>query len=387
MHAKKVSTPMRHRLIYVVIMLWIINTQATFEKLYFATSADSEFYPCLLVMINSIYKHHANTPWEITVYDLGLTPEQRTEITTLPNVHVDTLEQVNPSMLTPFPVRQNGRTARGYYSWKPVALKMALDKYPYCMYIDAGLELQAPLSYPFACIERDGYFFAACSESHPIMIMSPPKIMELFKDEFEKYGQETGISAGYQGVSGHIYKSYVLPIYQLAKNIEYFQSDPGCPGGFDYSRNDQPLFSILVRKLGFKVHSVHYFTWLTKRTHGKKDLATLCEIAKKELATHGFIPTPPPPQPEKTTIEEKDDKKGTPDEQDKTSGKTVQKKKEPVTTPAKPEPKNSPVAQVIKKLRVKKTAHFAQIKNRAAGRSHGQSKIHPQIRATKRSFK
>lgn len=388
MHAKKVSSPIQRRRACIMIMfLWITNTQATLEKLYFATSADSEFYSCLLVMINSIYTHHAKDSWEITVYDLGLTPEQRAEVTTLPNVHVDTLEQVNPYMLTPFLVRQNGRTARGYYSWKPVALKMALDKYPYCMYIDCGLELQVPLHYAFSCIERDGYFFAACSESHPITIMSPPKVIELFSNDFEKYGQEVGISAGYQGISGRIYKSYILPIYELAKNIEYFQSDPGCPGGFNYCRNDQPLFSIMVRKLGFKVHSVHYFTWLTKRTHGKKDLETLCDTAKKELATHGFIPTPPPPpppQPEKVIIEEKDGKKSIPDKQDKVGEKTAQNKKEPPTSSAKPEPKASPTTQIEKKTNAKNHDRFARIKNNGAAHDRHQSKHRPQIQATKK---
>jgi len=78
-------------------------------------------------------------------------------------------------------------------------------------------------------------------------------------DKFELEGSDLlkettfGIDAGFQGVSRDMYDSYVLPIYELSKDIRNFTDDRSCPEGWGCGRHDQTLYSILARQLNLDI--------------------------------------------------------------------------------------------------------------------------------------
>ena len=42
-------------------------------------------------------------------------------------------------------------------------------------------------------------------------------------------------------------------MYELAKDITFFEDDGSCPKGFGWARHDQTLFSVFVNRLGMEI--------------------------------------------------------------------------------------------------------------------------------------
>lgn len=220
--------------------------------MYFCTAADAKHYPLLLNMIGSIHKHNFNDTVEISVYDLGLTPEQRRELNNIKRVTVYEVEQTNPDILTDIETGIN-RSVKGLFSWKPVVIKDCLDKHPYVLYIDSGTTILKPLGKLFKHIIQNGYLLFDCG--HSIKCMATEYLIHKFniQDTTILSDDTFGIDAGFQGVSRQLYDSYVLPIYELSKDIKNFTDDGTCPQGWGYGRHDQTLYSILARKLNLNI--------------------------------------------------------------------------------------------------------------------------------------
>lgn len=226
--------------------------------MYFCMAADTEFYPQLTNLIGSLHRYDFDNIVAIAVFDLGFTPQERANLNSMEKVHVYNIELTHPDLLTKFNTRAKGKPVRGWYAWKPVAIKQALDIFPYVLYIDAGISVKGSLKDIFKQIKRNNYSLTTCGRT--INGMSTQIIRNHFNldsAERQSIGTANGISAGIQGLSHALYDTYVLPIYNLTKDLRYFADDGSTPSGFGTSRHDQPIFSIYAQLLGLKIRPLH----------------------------------------------------------------------------------------------------------------------------------
>lgn len=234
------------------------------EKKYIATCADSNFYSLLLNLIGSIHRVHNEDLGEIAVFNLGLSYDQIKELRSLEKVEVYEVEMTNPGMLTYFHVGRpdgkpgQGKMVRGWYSFKPAVIKQALDLFPCFLYLDAGCLVLKPLDDLFKHIQQNAYFLMGGPN---IRQMTTNYIIDKFdlKSEERKWILEDttlGISAAVQGISRKVRDSYVMPIFNLSKDLRNFMDDGTAPGGFGTARHDQTLYSIQAALLGFDVNVI-----------------------------------------------------------------------------------------------------------------------------------
>lgn len=234
---------------------WGLNIHDSIP-MYFCTISDEKHYPLLLNLIGSIHKYNYYDVEQILVYNLGLTDIQIRELQNIKKVTVCEIEKTNPNILDNIETGVN-RHVKGLFSWKPVIIKDALDKFPYVLYLDAGTTILKPLNNLFKHISQNGYLFFDCG--HSIKWMTTQYLinkLDLNSDKNKWILEDNvfGIDAGFQGVSRKIYDSYVLPMYEFSKDILNFTDDGTCPDGWGTGRHDQTLYSILVRQLGFDIN-------------------------------------------------------------------------------------------------------------------------------------
>ena len=65
------------------------------------------------------------------------------------------------------------------------------------------------------------------------------------------------IIGGVQGLSRKVYKKYVLPVYELTKDIRNFADDGGSPLGYGWALADQMSFSFYAHRNNFKLTPIH----------------------------------------------------------------------------------------------------------------------------------
>lgn len=222
---------------------------------YFVTSSDTEHYPWLLRLLDSIVKFHGDSENLTLIYDIGLQKEEIEYLESHYKAKVHPIEMVHPDLTKKFVIRPSGRLARGWYAWKPVAIKQALEHLPYFMYVDSGIRLAGPIDDMFNLIMRDGCFLMECGhEIAPVITKRVIKEFKLLEPENQWILKARGISAGLQGVSRKVLKEYVMPIYERAHNLYWFEDDGSALLGFGFGRHDQVLFSIRAHQLGYTVH-------------------------------------------------------------------------------------------------------------------------------------
>lgn len=229
---------------------------------YYATSADANFFNKLVTLIETIQKNDGQDFTEIAVFDLGFKPWQREYLVNLERVKVCDLEMVHPDLLKYFQTSPGGRQVRGWFAWKPVAIKQALDLYPYVLYLDAAMEIYRPLDDLFQHIAQFGYWLVDCGEpkenslpyriTKPVIAQVVQKLDPIWQAQL-LHPDTRMVSAGIQGLSRQVYHSYVLPVYQQAANFELFADDGSAKMGFGGARHDQALFSIYANLNGFKI--------------------------------------------------------------------------------------------------------------------------------------
>lgn len=237
-----------------ILLCLLFGTSFASEKMVFVTVADAERYAMLGKCLDYIVATNSENLQQIAVFDLGFHEDQREALNQRKHVHVYDIERVNPDMTTFFVVRSNGRKARGWYSWKPVVLKQALEMFPEILYMDASTIVKKPLDLFFAHIRENGYLLINCWHDGRFMTTQP--IIKKFQlDSPERSGilHKRGVDAGFQGLSRAVFADYILPLYELAKDISNFEDDGTAPLGFGYSRHDQALFNIFARLLKYDV--------------------------------------------------------------------------------------------------------------------------------------
>lgn len=230
---------------------------------YYCTPSDSRHYHLVKNLIGSIHHADFENLGEIAVFNLGLSEEEINELNHMQKVTVHDPEMANPDMLTFFHTDTGERKVRGFFSWKPVVIKEALDLFPYVLYCDAGTTILKPLDTLFDYIQEKGYFLLSCS--HNINCNVPNRITKNVLDEivatFNHDQQEMILSdttymidAGIQGLSREMLNDYVLPIYKYAQDINLFKDDGTAIFGLGGGRHDQTLYTIQAYILDLTIH-------------------------------------------------------------------------------------------------------------------------------------
>lgn len=220
----------------------------------FVTVADTEHFPWVMILLKSIAEHTKHVPSYALVFDLGLKAEEIAAIESC-GAKVCAIERVHPDITKKFVVNSQGRLVRGWYAWKPVAMKQALEYFPYFLYIDAGRKLIGPVDEIFLTIFEEGYFFLDTGHTiRPTVTQKVKDMLHLDMPQNNWMLDELSIDAGVQGISEDVYEDYIKPLYTLAHRLEYFEDDGTAPWGFGGARHDQTLFSIQARMLDYKVH-------------------------------------------------------------------------------------------------------------------------------------
>lgn len=217
---------------------------------YYCTVADARHFPQLINLIGSIHKHDFNALDEIAVFDIGLNQDQRNIIDNIEKTKLYAVEKTHKDIDKYFQTSPQGRTVRGWYAWKPVVFKQALDQFPYFIYLDAGsLVLSSPDNL-FRHVQQQGYFIITLG-NHPIeeritQAVIDQIVLKLPKEqaEFVLNKDTSMIDAGFQGLSRDVLAAYVMPMYQNSKNLDLFADDGSSKKGFGEGRHDQTLFSI-----------------------------------------------------------------------------------------------------------------------------------------------
>lgn len=232
-----------------------VKNNAASDKMYFATSADDKHYSLLLNLIGSIHRVHFDTVGEIAVFDLGLTQQQLRHLKKIAKLNVYDIEMTNPDLLKP--VYTGTKMVKGWFAWKPVAIKQALDMFPYVLYVDSGAVILKPINDLFEHIKENGYFFKDCG--HGIRWMTTQHVIDKFnllspEKKWILNDSTFGLEAGFQGLTRKMYTDYVMPIYELTRDLKNFQDDGTSSGGQGAGREDQTLFSVQARLLNLHIH-------------------------------------------------------------------------------------------------------------------------------------
>ncbi len=245
-------------LLFIAVSVSMIHASAQSGCMCFVTVSDTEHFPWLEGLIESILKYNYTKVSKIAVFDLGLTQAEIAKLNQMEFVEVHEIEDINSEMRKKFVVRTNGRLARGWYSWKPVVLYQALKMFPSFLYLDSGIEVAAPLDSIFEEIEQNGYYLYDCPHLiFPVLTDHVRQLFELDGDKNKWLLEENGISAGIMGVSRSLLELYISPVYQLAFEIKCFEDDGTAPWGYGFARHEQALFSVLTHKLGLKTHPLY----------------------------------------------------------------------------------------------------------------------------------
>lgn len=237
---------MKH-LLYVLFLFFPINIIAT--DLYFCTAANDNYYNRLLNLIGSIHATNFGQTQEIAVFDLGLTHDQLIYLNTIDKVKTYTVELTNPDLLKPVRIHSN-KMVPGWYAWKPVVIKQALEIFPYVLWIDAGSTVLKPLDNLFEYIQHNGYFLATAGDSaFPISTVTKKSLIqefELNKLENAWILDQEQIMAGVIGITKEYQDLFITPLYELSKDLENYCDDGTTPRGFGIAAYEQVLLSIIA---------------------------------------------------------------------------------------------------------------------------------------------
>ena len=245
----------RIHILFFSFLVFLTNQLFAFSPMYICSCADSDFFPHLINLINSIHKHNFDQLGQIAVFDLGFTERQVQELNSIEKVSVYDVELTHPDLLKHVRVNNYGKMVRGWYAWKPVAVRQALDMFPYVLHLDAGLMVLKPLDEIFEKILENDYVLVGCDRC--IRWMAPKHVIETFDLQSPErtwiLDESTeGLAANFIGLTKRMLEPFVLPLYELAHDLSNFVDDSTTPNGFGTARHDQTLFSIQAKLLGLE---------------------------------------------------------------------------------------------------------------------------------------
>lgn len=248
-----------------IVFLFSFQVQAV-SDLYVCTASCRNYFDKVLNLIASIHKVNYSELKEIAVFDLGLEQSQIDQLKSIEKVSVYKLEQNNPDVLKRFKVGPTQSTVLGWYAWKVVAIKQALDMFPHVLWLDGGTTVLNSLNDLNEHLVEHGHFLATIGDEtkkdgswmHPVKWGLTNFVRKAFNLDAEanKWILDKEMIMG--GVIGMVrdseaYKKILMPLYGFAqeKGLRYFQDDGTAPDGWGKARHDQVLLSCLVYSQGF----------------------------------------------------------------------------------------------------------------------------------------
>ncbi len=239
--------------------MWVTDYQ------YFCTAADAKYFSNLLNLIGSIHNVSYKEVGEIAVFDLGMTQEQIEHLRTIEKVTVRRIELTHADLLKQFVVSGYGKTVPGWYAWKFVILKQALELFPYALWVDSGTTILKPLNTLFRYIQDSGYFLCTMGDEkfydqivHPIKWGTTDYVKEYFhldRSERKWILDKEPLLSGTLGVSRKALDYLVDPLYKFSYHLRLFEDDGTTENGFGTARHDQTILSIFAYKNGLTIHS------------------------------------------------------------------------------------------------------------------------------------
>ena len=161
----------------------------------------------------------------------------------------------------------SGKAVPGWYSWKPIAIKQALEMRPLVLWIDAGSTILKSLQPLFSYIEENGYFLWTIGEEvedasdgnfmrgiYWQTRASLRKKFDLDSKEKKYILAKEAVAACILGVSRKAEHAFMSELYELAHDIRNFEDDGTCPDGYGCARHDQTLLGILAYQKNLVVH-------------------------------------------------------------------------------------------------------------------------------------
>lgn len=201
------------------------------EQSVVVTGANSRYFGSLIHMLSTLW---AESPGfeSVLVYDLGLSAAERSILTRVEKV---TLRRVPPFCPHYLDVEN--------FAWKTAAICDALEDGGAVLWLDAGIEITAPLDDLFDTVRRDGYLFTVTPLNHPncrIGHLSHARSLELLGAESDYFRNAFMVNAGVMGyLAGH-------PAAQIAYSARQYAANPEIIMGPRHShRHDQTIYSVL----------------------------------------------------------------------------------------------------------------------------------------------
>lgn len=254
------------KLVYIVFFLVFPLICIQKNAYNFVIAADDLFFEQAVHLIGTLHKIHFNDIQEIAFFDLGLSQQHRETLNNIAKVQVYTLITNAEHMLMPCTLNPlSNKPARGHYTWKAAVLKQALELFNVYIYIDAGISVVGRLDSVFAHIQQYGYFFIDSNQA--IIQTLTKRVRDEFFLDSGVFGYNA-ISANFMGISRKIQHNVILPLYNFAHDLSLFIDDGTTQNGFGWSRHDQSLLSILIRRNGLRVIpalSSSKCTWVVRK--------------------------------------------------------------------------------------------------------------------------
>ncbi|MBI3508062.1 MAG: hypothetical protein HY069_00250 [Chlamydiia bacterium] len=230
---------------------------------YYCTGANFAYYESLLNLIGSIHDTNFEDCEEIAVFDLGLTQEQLQHLKTIQKVSVYTLEKTHPDILSYY--RGHGIVVFGWYAWKPVAIHLALQRFPYVLWLDAGTEVRNRLDFVFEYIQSRGYLLCTIGDEkdamghwlHPVGWGTTQFVKEqlgLDTPQHKWILDCESVMGGFIGVSRTGASYFLNDLYAWTFDLRYYADDGSAPNGWGCARHDQTLLSYLAYSRQLQVH-------------------------------------------------------------------------------------------------------------------------------------
>lgn len=246
------------KFLFSILLIAIISTSCngnSSNKLYFCTAANSgEYFYRLVNLIGSIHKNNFTNLGEVFVYNIGLTYQETKYLNSIDKVSVHELEKVNPDITKPFRTTPWGKMVPSWYAFKYVAMKDALDKVPYVVWIDSGNTVLKPIDSLFEHIINDGYFLGTIGSEEENgryafdagwgMTKYVAKKFLINLPENKWVRDKESVMVNVIGVSRKGASKFLLPIYLCAHDLRNFEDDGSTDDGFGTGRHDQVLLSI-----------------------------------------------------------------------------------------------------------------------------------------------
>jgi hypothetical protein len=231
---------------------------------YYCTGSNWAYFDSLFNLIGSIHATNFDELQEIAVFDLGLEPDQIQILKNIEKVSVHPLEKTHPDITSYY--RGHGIVVFGWYAWKPVAIKQALDLFPYVLWLDAGTEVRNSMDFMFRYIQENDYFICTIGDHKDIQGKWQHSVgwgmTQFIKNKFglddpEKRWilENESIMGGIIGVSRKGASCFIDDLYEWTRDLRNYADDGTAPNGWGYARHDQVLLSYLAYSRNLTVYS------------------------------------------------------------------------------------------------------------------------------------